>query len=186
MNNDSKKTETPLDLGKHAVEVGAEVVKDAIDATITTEVEGTKLVGYAAMATANTTAKATVEVSKKAKSFWNGLGPGLVTGASDDDPAGVGTYSQTGAQYGFQLLWLSSFTLPMMAAVQEMCARIGLVTGRGLAANIKRHFPKWFLVFASIALLLANSFNIGANLAVMSKSTQLFLPWLPFWYLLAK
>src|SRR6476646_3565355 len=70
---------------------------------------------------------------KTTKDYWNTLGPGLTTGASDDDPSGIGTYSQAGAQYGFQLLWLAGLTFPMMAVVQEMCARIGLVTGRGLA-----------------------------------------------------
>src|SRR5438128_1951400 len=77
---------------------------------------------------------------KKTRQYWNILGPGLTTGASDDDPSGIATYSQTGAQYGFQLLWLSVVTFPLMAIVQEMCARIGLVTGRGLAANIRTHF----------------------------------------------
>jgi Mn2+/Fe2+ NRAMP family transporter len=72
---------------------------------------------------------------KNAKSYWKNLGPGLTTGAADDDPSGIQIYSQTGAQYGFQLLWLAAFTFPLMAIVQEMCARIGLVTGRGLAAN---------------------------------------------------
>src|SRR6476661_3599073 len=77
---------------------------------------------------------------KKAKDFWHMLGPGLTTGASDDDPSGVTTYSQAGAQYGFQLLWLSLFTFPLMSVVQEMCARIGMVTGRGLAGAIRVHF----------------------------------------------
>src|SRR3954470_10596051 len=79
---------------------------------------------------------------KGATDFWHGLGPGLTTGASDDDPSGIATYSQTGAQYGNQLLWLAAFTFPLMAVVQEMCARIGLVTGRGLAGNIRLHYPR--------------------------------------------
>src|SRR5437868_423161 len=79
---------------------------------------------------------------KRTRQYWNILGPGLTTGASDDDPSGIATYSQTGAQYGFQLLWLSLVTFPLMAIVQEMCARIGLVTGRGLAANIRTHFSR--------------------------------------------
>src|SRR6267154_187858 len=82
------------------------------------------------------------EPLKKAKDYWYMLGPGLTTGASDDDPSGIATYSQTGAQYGFQLLWLAAFTFPLMAIVQEMCARIGLTTGRGLAGNIRSHFGK--------------------------------------------
>lgn len=113
---------------------------------------------------------------KKASKFWRMLGPGLTTGAADDDPAGVATYSQTGAQYGFQLLWLSVITFPMMAVVQEMCARIGLVTGRGLAANIREHFPRSVIIGCSILLFAANSFNIGANLGAMAKSIQLVLP----------
>src|ERR1700760_4459524 len=72
---------------------------------------------------------------KRTREYWNVLGPGLTTGASDDDPSGIATYSQTGAQFGFQLLWLSLLTFPLMSVVQEMCARIGLVTGRGLAGH---------------------------------------------------
>src|SRR5580698_4474927 len=72
-------------------------------------------------------------VIRRTKSYWHLLGPGLTTGASDDDPSGIATYSQTGAQYGFQLIWLSAATFPLMSVVQEMCARIGMVTGRGLA-----------------------------------------------------
>ena len=74
-------------------------------------------------------------VVRRTKNYWHVLGPGLTTGASDDDPSGIATYSQTGAQYGFQLIWLSAATFPLMAIVQEMCARIGMVTGRGLAAT---------------------------------------------------
>ncbi|KKQ18292.1 MAG: Natural resistance-associated macrophage protein [Berkelbacteria bacterium GW2011_GWB1_38_5] len=121
---------------------------------------------------------------KQVKQFWHNLGPGLTTGAADDDPSGVGTYSQTGAKYGFQLLWLAVFTFPLMAIIQEMCARIGLVTGRGLAANIKKYFPQWVLYTVAILVLMANSFNIGANLGAMAKSTQLLAPYLPFWFLI--
>jgi len=120
---------------------------------------------------------------KKASSFWHGLGPGLTTGAADDDPSGVATYSQQGAKYGFQLLWLAPLTFPLMAVVQEMCARIGLATGRGLAGNIKKYFPKPVLFVVAIMVLLANSFNIGADLGGMAKASQLLVPWLPFWFL---
>src|SRR4051794_12912201 len=83
------------------------------------------------------------KVIKKTKDYWHMLGPGLTTGASDDDPSGIATYSQTGAQFGYQFLWLAPWTFPLMAVVQEMCARIGLVTGRGLAHNIRVKFsPK--------------------------------------------
>lgn len=113
---------------------------------------------------------------KRAKGYWSSLGPGLVTGAADDDPSGIATYSQTGAQYGFQLLWLSLFTFPLMAVVQEMCARIGLTTGRGLAGNIRINYPRWVLYTCAILLLIANTLNIGADIGAMAKGVQLFLP----------
>jgi Mn2+/Fe2+ NRAMP family transporter len=103
------------------------------------------------------------EPIKKANRFWKMLGPGLTTGAADDDPSGIATYSQTGAQYGFQLLWLAGFTFPFMAIVQEMCARLGMVTGRGLAANIRKHYPKRVLYICTFLLFAANTFNIGAE-----------------------
>lgn len=139
--------------------------------------------GKKAVQAAEVVEEAAKKPVKKARDFWHNLGPGLTTGAADDDPSGVGTYSQTGAQYGNQLLWLSPLTFPLMAIVQEMCARIGLVTGRGLAANIKKFFPKWVLYLVAILLLAANSFNIGADLGAMAKSTQLLMPYLPFWLL---
>lgn len=117
---------------------------------------------------------------RKTKAYWHMLGPGLTTGASDDDPSGIGTYSQAGAQFGFQLLWMSAFTFPLMAIVQEMCARIGLVTGRGLAGNIRSHFSRKVIYGISFLLLAANSFNIGADLGAMAKATQLLWPALPY------
>ncbi len=113
---------------------------------------------------------------KKAKNYWHALGPGLTTGASDDDPSGIATYSQTGAQYGFQLLWLAAFTFPLMAIVQEMCARIGLVTGRGLAGSIRLFYPRKLLYVVSLLLFSANAFNIGADLGAMAKGVQLLYP----------
>lgn len=121
---------------------------------------------------------------RQAKQYWQGLGPGLTTGAADDDPSGIATYSQVGAMYGFQLLWLALFTFPLMAIVQEMCAKIGIVTGRGLAANIRRHFPSWALYLATILLLLANTFNIGADLGAMAAASRLLAPQLNFFLLL--
>lgn len=112
--------------------------------------------------------------------FWHVLGPGLTTGAADDDPSGIATYSQTGAQFGFQFLWLAVATFPMMAVVQEMCARIGMATGRGLASNIRRVFPKPALLVLTFLLAFANTINIGADLGAMSKATQLVVPALPF------
>ncbi len=126
-------------------------------------------------------------VSKKpfsvAKEYWNNLGPGLTTGASDDDPSGIATYSQTGAQYGFQLIWLSAFTFPLMAIVQEMCARIGMVTGKGLAANIRTHYSKTLLYIATFFLVAANVFNIGADLGAMAQGAQLLHPGMNFAFL---
>lgn len=120
---------------------------------------------------------------KKARDYWKTLGPGLTTGAADDDPSGIATYSQAGAQFGFQLLWLAPFTFPLMAVVQEMCARIGLVTGRGLAANIRAFYPKWVLYLCTVLLFSANTLNIGADLGAMAKASQLLNPTLNFEFL---
>lgn len=117
---------------------------------------------------------------KRAGEYWRNLGPGLTTGASDDDPSGIATYSQAGAQYGFSLLWLAAFTFPLMAIVQEMCARIGLVTGRGLAGNIRIYFPKWVLYLCTALLVFANTLNIGVDIGAMAKSTQLVFPKISF------
>jgi NRAMP (natural resistance-associated macrophage protein)-like metal ion transporter len=114
------------------------------------------------------------------RGFWKSLGPGIVTGAADDDPSGIATYSQTGSQFGFGLLWLAAFSFPLMAIIQEMCARIGMVTGQGLAANIRQNFPKWVLYVCVSLLFFANSFNIGADLGAMAKAVQLFAPSLDF------
>lgn len=113
---------------------------------------------------------------KKTSDYWHTLGPGLTTGASDDDPSGIATYSQTGAQYGFQLLWLAAFTLPLMAIVQEMCARIGIVTGRGLAGNIRIRFSRKMLYTCTMLLFAANAFNIGADLGAMAGGVRLLNP----------
>lgn len=115
----------------------------------------------------------TTPMMKKGRDYWLMLGPGLTTGASDDDPSGIATYSQTGTQYGFGFLWLSGWTFPLMAVVQEMCARIGMVTGRGLAHNIKVYFSKRVLYICTVLLFAANTFNIGADLGAMAKASQL-------------
>lgn len=124
-----------------------------------------------------------VKTLKKTREYWNVLGPGLTTGAADDDPSGIATYSQTGAQYGFQLLWLSIFCYPLAAIVQEICARIGLATGRGLASNIRLHFPRKILYMCTVLLFAANAFNIGADLGAMAKGVQLLRPDLGFSFL---
>lgn len=117
---------------------------------------------------------------KSSKKYWDTLGPGLTTGAADDDPSGIATYSQAGAQFGFKMLWLSFVTFPLMATIQEMCARIGLVTGRGLASNIRSHFSRRVLYISTILLFTANTFNIGANLGIMAKTIQMIYPNLNF------
>lgn len=114
--------------------------------------------------------------------WWKSVGPGLITGAADDDPSGIGTYSVTGAQFGYQMLWLVPFCLPLMIAVQEMCGRIGVVTGKGLAAAIKAYYPKWVLTGSILLLIGANVTNIYADLNVMAASAQmLFHGTLVFW-----
>src|SRR3954451_8336124 len=94
------------------------------------------------------------------KTFFGNLGPGLITGAADDDPSGISTYSVTGAAFGYLPLWTALFSFPLMAAVQLMCARLGMVTGRGLAGVVRRRFPPWVLWGACALLIVANVFNI--------------------------
>lgn len=122
---------------------------------------------------------------KAVAQYWENLGPGLTTGAADDDPSGIATYSQAGAKYGLGFLWMAAFTFPLMAMVQEMCARIGLVTGRGLAGNIKRHFPGGVLYLCAMALFFANTFNIGADLGAMAEALRLLYPSLSFGWIIA-
>lgn len=101
------------------------------------------------------------------------LGPGLVTAASDDDPSGIGTYSQVGSQFGFGLLWTAMFTFPLMAAVQELCARIALQTGVGLGVSLRRKFPTWLVGVAVLGLLVANTINVGADLGAVAAGGEL-------------
>lgn len=112
-------------------------------------------------------------VAKTLRRVWRALGPGVVTGAADDDPSGIATYSITGAQYGTTLLWTAILTWPLMAAVQTMCARIGMVTGRGLMAVLERRFPRPVLAAACFALLAANVINIGADLSGMADAAEM-------------
>lgn len=119
----------------------------------------------------------------KIREYWKILGPGLTTGAADDDPSGIATYSQMGARTGLGLIWLSLFTYPLMSTVQEMCARIGLATGVGLAANIKRHYSRKVLYVCTFLLFFANVLNIGANLGAMAESTRLIAPEFNFIFL---
>jgi NRAMP (natural resistance-associated macrophage protein)-like metal ion transporter len=101
------------------------------------------------------------------------IGPGLITGASDDDPSGIATYSQAGAQFGYGLGWTMIITYPLMSAVQMISARIGRASGRGLAGNLRRHYPRWLTTLLVLLLLVANTINIGANLGAMADSTAL-------------
>jgi NRAMP (natural resistance-associated macrophage protein)-like metal ion transporter len=113
-----------------------------------------------------------VAVPRPLKGFFAQLGPGLITGAADDDPSGIATYSVTGAAFGFGLLWTALFSFPLMAAVQLMCARLGMATGRGLAAVVRRRYPRWVLWGACLLLTVANVFNIGADLGGMADATH--------------
>lgn len=104
------------------------------------------------------------------------LGPGLITGAADDDPSGIGTYSQAGAQFGFELLWSLLLTYPLMTAIQLVSARIGRVTGKGLASNMRKHYPPWLLYGTVVLLITANVINIAADLSAMGAAVNLLLP----------
>ena len=103
------------------------------------------------------------------------LGPGLITGAADDDPSGIATYSQAGAQFGYSMLWTVVFTLPLMVAIQIVSARIGYVTRRGLTANIKASFPRWVLLGVVGMLLMANTLNVAADIAAMAEALRLLV-----------
>jgi NRAMP (natural resistance-associated macrophage protein)-like metal ion transporter len=115
------------------------------------------------------------EKARGATRFLRKLGPGLITGASDDDPSGIGTYSQAGAQLGFGIGWTMVLTYPLMAAIQEISARLGRVTGHGIAGNICRHYPGWLLHSVVALLFVANSINIGADLGAMADATKLMI-----------
>ena len=115
----------------------------------------------------------------KIKAFFKNLGPGLVTGASDDDPSGVATYSQAGAGFGLATLWTALITFPLMAAIQEMCARIGTITTTGLPGTLKTHYPKWVLYMLLIITVPAIVLNIGADIQSMGAVTHLLIPAVP-------
>ncbi len=101
--------------------------------------------------------------AERVRRFFADLGPGLITGAADDDPSGISTYSVTGASFGYMPLWTAVVSFPLMAAVQLMCARLGMVTGRGLAGVVRRQYPRPVLWGACALLIVANVFNIGAT-----------------------
>ena len=116
----------------------------------------------------------------KLRRFFSLLGPGIITGAADDDPSGIATYSQTGAQFGFGQLWTSLYQIPMLYFVQEACARIGAVTGKGLAGVVKQHYMKKVLVAVVLLVVIANTINIGADIGAIAASGQLLFPRVPF------
>ena len=110
------------------------------------------------------------------KRFFQILGPGIITGAADDDPSGIATYSQTGAQFGFGQLWTAFYQIPLLLAVQEACARIGAVTGKGLAGVIKDHYSRYVLLGVVLLVVVANTLNIGADIAAVAEATGLVVP----------
>lgn len=112
-------------------------------------------------------------LTRRLRQLLRSIGPGIITGAADDDPSGIATYSVAGALLGTRLLWTALITWPMMAAVQMMCARIGSVTGQGLSRNFSRRFPRWLVFVAVLALLIANTINIGADLAGMADAAAM-------------
>jgi NRAMP (natural resistance-associated macrophage protein)-like metal ion transporter len=115
-------------------------------------------------------------LAARAKAFLWKLGPGLITGAADDDPSGIATYSQVGAQFGYGMLWSMLFSFPLMAAIQEISARIGRVSGIGVGGNIRRHYPRPYLYGIVSLLLVANIFDIGADIGAVGATTFLGLP----------
>ncbi len=122
------------------------------------------------------------EVAPVPPTLWNRLmsmGPGLITGAADDDPSGISTYSVAGASTGLSMLWLALFTTPMMAVIQGMCARIGMVTGVGLAANIRKSIPRWLAYVIAATVIIANTFNVGADFDGMAAAAHLVVPFVP-------
>lgn len=111
--------------------------------------------------------------------FFALLGPGLITGAADDDPSGIGTYSINGAALGYAQLWVGVVSVPMMVAVQTMVSRLGLVTGLGLAANLKRHYPRWVLYLMVLGLVVSNTITVGADIGAIGEAVHLLVPPIP-------
>ncbi len=109
------------------------------------------------------------------KGLLGRLGPGLITGASDDDPSGIATYSQTGAQFGYAMCWVMLFCFPLMAAIQEISARMGRTTGQGIAGNIRAHYSRGLLYAIVGLLLIANTINLGADLGAMAAALKLLV-----------
>src|SRR5580765_1662492 len=114
------------------------------------------------------------------KNILDRLGPGLITGASDDDPSGIGTYTHAGAALGYSTLWTAIVTLPMMVVVQHICAKIGLCSGRGLAGVLRKYYSRWLLYPVVAGLVIANTINAGTDIAAIAAAINMFVP-LPIW-----
>jgi len=112
----------------------------------------------------------------KLKKFWKSIGPGLVTGASDDEPSAIATYSIAGAKFGYSMLWVALFSLPLMISVQEMSARIGRISNKGLAGNMKKHYPRWMMISIATLIVGANTINIGADMSGMAQAVSMIAP----------
>src|SRR6266536_2538001 len=110
------------------------------------------------------------------KRLFLALGPGLITGASDDDPSGIGTYTTAGASLGFATLWTAPLTLPMMAAVQFICAKIGMVSGMGLGGVLRKYYPRWVVYGAISLLVIANTINAGTDIGAIAAAINLLVP----------
>src|SRR5918911_2672271 len=111
--------------------------------------------------------------------FFKVLGPGLITGASDDDPSGIGTYAVAGAALGYAMLWTAPWSFPLMASVQFICAKVGMVSGRGLAGVLRANYPRWLLYPAVVLLVVANTINAGADIGAIAAGINLLVPSLP-------
>jgi NRAMP (natural resistance-associated macrophage protein)-like metal ion transporter len=122
------------------------------------------------------------KIASHTSRFWKKLGPGLITGAADDDPSGIATYSQVGAGFGYSMLWTTFITFPLMVGIQVFSARIGRVTGNGLAANIRLRYPAWVLHSLVCLLLLANTINIAADIGAMAAALKLLIGGPAHWY----
>ena len=112
----------------------------------------------------------------KLKKFWKSIGPGLVTGASDDEPSAIATYTIAGAKFGYSMLWIALFSLPLMVTIQEMSARIGRISNKGLAGNMKKHYPRWMMMSIAVLIVSANTINIGADMSGMAQAVAMIAP----------
>ena len=112
-------------------------------------------------------------VLDRIKKFWKTLGAGFITGASDDEPSAIATYSIAGAKFGYSMLWAAVFTFPFMIAMQEMSGKIGRISGRGLAGNMKRHYPRWLVFLMALLIVTVNAINIGADMSGMAQAAAM-------------